>query len=75
MRAYRAVRLNKGSPGVDGMTVHELEGRLRRHWPKIREALLAGPHEPCPSKLVEIPKPNGGVRKLGVPAVLDRLVQ
>ncbi len=73
--ALRRVKANKGSPGVDGMTVHQLPGYLKEHWPIIREQLLSGTYKPQPVKRVEIPKPDGGVRKLGIPTVLDRLVQ
>lgn len=74
-QALERVCANKGSPGVDGMTVHELPGFLGRHWPTIREQLLGGTYQPMPVKRVEIPKPDGGVRKLGIPAVLDRFIQ
>jgi RNA-directed DNA polymerase len=74
-QALRRVRANKGSPGVDGMTVHKLAGHLKQHWPAIREQLLTGTYKPQPVKRVEIPKPDGGVRKLGIPAVLDRCIQ
>jgi RNA-directed DNA polymerase len=74
-QALRRVRANKGSPGVDGMTVHKLAGHLKQHWPAIREQLLTGTYKPQPVKRVEIPKPDGGVRKLGIPAVLDRFIQ
>ena len=74
-RALKRVKANKGSPGVDGMTVHELAGFLQQHWPAIREQLLSGIYEPQPVKRVEIPKPDGGVRKLGIPTVLDRWIQ
>ena len=74
-QAYRRVKANRGSAGVDGMTVHRLRGYLIKHWPAIREQLLAGTYEPKPVKRVEMPKPDGGVRKLGIPTVLDRLVQ
>jgi len=66
-RALKRVKANKGSPGVDGMTVHELPGYLKQHWPAIREQLLSGTYKPRPVKRVEIPKPDGGVRKLGIP--------
>ena len=66
-KALTRVRANKGAPGVDGMTVGELRKYLKRHWPKIREQLLAGTYRPQPVKRVEIPKPDGGVRKLGIP--------
>lgn len=75
VRALDRVRGNRGSPGVDGMTVGELPGYLREHWPAIREELLAGTYKPQPVKRVEIPKPGGGMRKLGIPTVLDRLIQ
>ena len=74
-QALARVKANKGSPGVDGMTVHDLPGYLQQHWPAIREQLLNGTYEPQPVKRVEIPKPDGGVRKLGIPTVLDRFVQ
>src|SRR5213083_1120346 len=73
--ALRQVKANKGSGGVDGMTVVALSDYLRRHWPAIREQLLNGTYEPKPVRRVEIPKPDGGVRKLGIPTVLDRFVQ
>lgn len=74
-KALKRVQANKGSPGVDGMTVRQLPGYLKRHWPKIREQLLSGTYRPQPVKRVEIPKPDGGVRKLGVPSALDRFIQ
>lgn len=74
-KALKRVQANKGGPGVDGMTVKQLPGYLKRHWPKIREQLLLGTYRPQPVKRVEIPKPEGGVRKLGVPAALDRFIQ
>jgi RNA-directed DNA polymerase len=73
--ALRRVKANKGSSGVDGMTVAALSDYLRRHWPAIREQLLNGTYEPKPVRRVEIPKPDGGVRKLGIPTVLDRFIQ
>jgi len=74
--ALRRVKVNKGSPGVDGMTVGQLPDYLKQHWPAIREQLLSGTYEPKPVRRVEIPKPDGGgVRKLGIPSVLDRFVQ
>jgi RNA-directed DNA polymerase len=74
--ALRRVKDNKGSPGVDGMTVNELPAYLKQHWPTIREQLLNGTYKPQPVKRVEIPKPDGGgSRKLGIPTVLDRFVQ
>lgn len=73
--AYRRVVRNGGAPGVDGLTVEELEGYCREHWPQIREALLSGRYVPQPVRRVEIPKPAGGTRMLGIPTVLDRLIQ
>jgi RNA-directed DNA polymerase len=73
--ALRQVRANKGSPGVDGMTVVGIKDYLKQHWPAIREQLLNGTYEPKPVRRVEIPKPDGGVRKLGIPSVLDRFLQ
>ncbi len=73
--ALKRVRANKGSPGLDGMTVDELPEYLEQHWPAIREQLLSGTYEAKPVKRVEIPKPEGGMRKLGIPTVLDRFVQ
>src|ERR1039457_5272860 len=73
--ALRRVKANKGSPGVDGMTVGGIKDYLKQHWPAIREQLLNGTYEPKPVRRVEIPKPDGGVRKLGIPTVLDRFIQ
>ena len=74
--ALRRVKANKGSPGVDGMTVQALPGYLKQHWLAIRERLLSGTYQPTPVRRVEIPKPDGGgARKLGIPCVLDRFVQ
>ena len=73
--ALRQVKANKGSPGVDGMTVVGITDYLKQHWPTIREQLLNGTYEPKPVRRVEIPKPDGGVRKLGIPSVLDRFIQ
>lgn len=74
-RALARVRGNKGAPGIDNMTVNQLPGYLKRHWPKIRESLFDGTYKPFPVKRKEIPKPDGGVRLLGIPTVLDRLIQ
>ena len=75
-QALQQVKANKGSPGIDGMTVEELPGYRQQHWPSIREQLLNGTYEPKPVRRVEIEKPDGGgMRKLGIPCVLDRLVQ
>ncbi len=74
-QALARVKANKGSPGVDGMRVCDLTGYLKEHWPVIREQLLSGTYAPQPVKRVEIPKPDGGVRELGIPTVLDRFIQ
>src|ERR1700745_435663 len=74
--ALRQVKGNKGSAGVDGITVNQLSDYLKQHWSAIREQLLSGTYEPKPVRRVEIPKPDGGgVRKLGIPTVLDRFIQ
>ena len=73
--ALKQVQVNKGGPGIDGMTVDELPEYLKQHWPAIREQLMSGSYVPRPVKRVEIPKPDGGVRKLGIPTVLDRFLQ
>jgi RNA-directed DNA polymerase len=75
LQAVKQVESNKGSAGVDGMTVVELRPYLRKHWPEIRKQLLTGIYIPKPVKRVEIPKPCGGVRKLGIPTVVDRFIQ
>lgn len=74
-QAFARVRRNKGSPGVDGMTVEALEPYLREHWPAIRAQLLAGRYQPSAVRRHEIPKSGGGMRQLGIPTVLDRFVQ
>jgi RNA-directed DNA polymerase len=68
-QALARVKANKGKPGVDGMTVHELPGYLKQRWPAIREQLLKGTYEPKPVRRKEITKPDGGIRKLGIPTV------
>src|SRR6266446_6799824 len=73
VREWKRVRSNQGSPGVDGMTIDDAKDHLREHWPSIRSQLLEGTYQPKPVKRVEIPKPDGGVRKLGVPCVVDPL--
>ena len=74
-RALKQVRWNKGAPGIDGMTVDELPQYLKQHWPAIREQLETGRYRPQPVRRVEIPKPDGSSRGLGIPTVLDRLIQ
>src|SRR3989338_2176095 len=74
--ALRQVEKNKGAPGIDGMTTENLRPYLHEHWPKLKEALLNGVYKPNPVRAVEIPKPgNKGMRLLGIPTVLDRLIQ
>ena len=75
MVAYSRVVRNKGAPGVDDMPVTALKGYLQEHWPRIKEELLTGNYTPQPVRKVEIPKPGGGMRMLGIPTVLDRLIQ
>src|SRR6202161_1352693 len=74
-QALARVKANKGSAGVDGMTVQQLPEHLKQHWPTIREQLRSGTYKPQPVKRVEIPKPDGGIRSLGIPTVLDRFIQ
>ena len=74
-KALERVKANQGSPGIDGMTVDQLPEYLRNHWPTIRGQLLSGVYRPQPVKRVEIAKPGGGVRKLGIPTVVDRFIQ
>jgi RNA-directed DNA polymerase len=73
--AYRAVKANAGAPGIDGMTVEALGPHLRKHWETIAAKLRAGHYRPSPVRAVDIPKPHGGVRTLGIPTVLDRFIQ
>jgi group II intron reverse transcriptase/maturase len=73
--AYERVVKNEGAPGVDGLTVSEFKPWLQAHWPSVRQALLTGEYMPAAVRKVEIPKPQGGVRTLGIPTVLDRLIQ
>lgn len=74
-KALKRVQANRGAPGVDGMTVEKLPEYLREQWPAIRQQLLEGSYRPQPVRRVRIPKPGGGVRELGIPTVLDRLIQ
>jgi RNA-directed DNA polymerase len=73
--AYQRVVRNKGAAGVDDLTVSELKGWLAVHWPGVKKALLEGSYLPRPVRRVDIPKPSGGVRTLGIPTVVDRLIQ
>lgn len=74
-QAYERVMRNKGAAGVDGLTVFEFKAWLQQHWPSVKAALLAGDYMPAAIRKVEMPKPNGGVRMLGIPTTLDRLIQ
>lgn len=74
-QALKRVEANKGAPGVDGMPVTELRPYLKEHWPRIKEELREGRYQPEAVRRVEIPKPGGGRRELGIPTVLDRLIQ
>jgi retron-type reverse transcriptase len=73
--AYERVVKNQGAPGVDGLSVSEFKPWLQRHWTRLRQDLLAGVYQPEMVRKVEIPKPQGGVRILGVPTLVDRLIQ
>lgn len=73
--ALHRVCANQGAAGVDGMTVDELPVYLKAHWPELRDQLLAGAYRPQPVRRVEIPKPDGGTRALGIPTALDRFIQ
>ena len=74
-RAYKRVKANKGAPGVDGMTVEEAFEWLKEHNHELTERIRKGHYTPSPVRRVEIPKPDGGIRKLGIPTVIDRIIQ
>jgi group II intron reverse transcriptase/maturase len=74
-RATKAIISNKGAPGIDGITTEQIKEVMREHWPKIKEEILDGKYQPKPVKRVEIPKPDGGIRQLGIPTVMDRIIQ
>ena len=74
-RALKQVRRNHGAPGIDGMSVDDLSEYLRHHWPSVRARLIAGTYRPQPVRRVEIAKPDGSARPLGIPTVLDRFIQ
>ena len=74
-RAWKQVRANKGAPGIDGVTVEQFPDTFRELWPKIRSNLFEGTYAPSPVLRVEIPKPDGSKRPLGIPTVLDRMIQ
>ncbi len=73
--AYKKVCANKGADGVDGMEPEELDGYIRENWDSIREQIRTRSYKPQPVRRVEIPKPNGSKRKLGIPTVMDRVIQ
>ncbi len=75
LRAWKRVKANKGAPGIDGRTIEVIPEFLKENWPRIREELFAGTYQPSPVRRVEISKPTGGLRPLGIPIVLDRLIQ
>jgi RNA-directed DNA polymerase len=75
VRALKQVKRNKGAPGIDGLTVDAFPDYLKHYWASIRTQLLAGTYRPKPVRRVEIPKPDGRKRKLGIPTVLDRFIQ
>ena len=74
-QAWKRVRANQGAPGADDMAIGQFPAFARNKWSDIRQSLLAGTYQPKPVKRVEIPKPTGGTRPLGIPTVLDRLIQ
>lgn len=75
-RAWKRVKSNKGAPGVDGMAIEDFAGFARSNWPDIRQALRDGSYQPQPVRRVSIPKPNGGgERLLGIPCIVDRVIQ
>ena len=73
--AYNQVRANKGSAGIDGITIDEIDDYLHKHWRSIKELIKQRKYKPQPVLRVEIPKPDGGVRQLGIPTVMDRMIQ
>ena len=74
-RAYKRVKANKGAPGIDGMTIEDTLPWLREHREELLETIRQGKYKPQPVRRKEIPKPDGGVRKLGIPTVIDRIIQ
>jgi RNA-directed DNA polymerase len=73
--AWKRVKANGGAPGIDGLTIEEFPAATRRHWHEILESLMTGTYQPSPVRRVEVPKPTGGLRPLGIPRILDRLIQ
>ena len=74
-QAWQRVKANKGAPGIDGMTVEDFPAFAREHWPRIATAIGKGTYHPAPVRRVFIPKPDGAQRPLGIPTVLDRVIQ
>ena len=74
-KAYKRVKVNKGAPGIDGMTVEDVLPWLQQHRQELLEQIQAGKYKPLPVRRKEIPKPDGGVRQLGIPTVIDRIIQ
>ena len=74
-RAWKRVKANKGAPGIDGMTIEDLPAHARAHWPAVRGQIREGRYQPQAGRRVEIPKPDGGKRMLGIPTVMDRFIQ
>ncbi|MHB9782663.1 reverse transcriptase domain-containing protein, partial [Streptococcus sp. 10F2] len=75
LEAYKQVKANKGSAGIDGVTVDTIDDYLREHWRETKKQILERKYKPQPVLRVEIPKPNGGVRQLGIPSMMDRIIQ
>ena len=75
MRAYQRVKANKGASGIDGITTDQIDEYLKINWVEIREQIRKRKYQPQPVRRVEIPKPNGGVRNLGIPNVIDRIIE
>jgi RNA-directed DNA polymerase len=75
LQAWARVKSNRGAPGIDGLTIGEFPEHLREHWAGTREQLVEGRYKPQPVRRVEIPKPDGGIRLLGIPTVMDRVIQ
>ena len=73
--AWKRVRANKGAPGIDGMTVADFPAFARENWPRISKAIMEGRYRPAPVRRAWVPKPDGSKRPLGIPTVLDRVIQ
>ena len=75
MLAYKMVKANKGASGIDGITTDQIDEYLKINWVEIRDKIRKRKYQPEPVRRVEIPKPNGGVRNLGIPTVIDRIIE